>query len=66
MLKWISLRLPRSWRLSLLEALAYPEFEVRRGWVVADPSRPDGIGVEYITLEQKRSREAEARALVSA
>lgn len=30
---YVSRYLPRSWRVKLLEALAWPEFEVRRCWM---------------------------------
>lgn len=61
-LHYVSLRLPRSWRLAMLEALAGSEFEVRPAWVVIDPSAPGGISVRHIDLKELRTREAEAYA----
>lgn len=43
--KW----LPRSWRLALLEALAWPEFEVKRLWL-------DQGGVCRITMAEGEER----------
>lgn len=44
--KW----LPRSWRLALLRALAWPEFEVDRLVAVAGPGTTTGLRVERVPL----------------
>lgn len=43
--------LPYGWKLDLLKALAWPEFEVRRRLVVSDPGSPMGVRVVMEPLE---------------
>lgn len=55
-LRWLNKWLPRSWRLDLLEALAWPEFEVKRYWLVpSDDGAPGRI--EMLSMNETRQRE---------
>jgi hypothetical protein len=48
---WLVKWLPIGLKLDLLEALAWPEFDVVRLKVVADSEHPSGISVERVPLE---------------
>jgi hypothetical protein len=55
--KW----LPRSWRLELLAALSWPEFETSRLWLVPDANSASGLRVTHVPLAQTQALEADAR-----
>jgi hypothetical protein len=52
-LQWILIRLPRSWRLAILKAAAYPEFVVKREWL---ENGPDGLRVVLIDIDEGERR----------
>lgn len=64
-LQWIMVRLPRSWRLAILKATAYPEFVVKMEWL---ENGPDGrLRVVLIDMDEgeRRYRQGMAELMAS-
>lgn len=66
MLAFFFRHMPRSWRLAILKAAAWPEFDVRQMRLEPAPDSPIGCKVGFIPLSEVPAADGRDRALMAA